>query len=83
MHFLSIGINHTTAPIALRERLAFREDQVRAALARMSCGHANATSEMKEMVILSTCNRTEIYAASNHKSFAGLEAFCRMRAGCR
>jgi len=75
MHILSIGLNHTTAPIELRERLAFSEDQVRAALARMSCGHANVTSEIKEMVILSTCNRIEIYVVSNHKSFSGLEAF--------
>jgi glutamyl-tRNA reductase len=48
---------------------------VRAALARMGCGQANVTSDMKEMVILSTCNRIEIYAASDHKSFSGLEAF--------
>ena len=75
MHILAIGISHTTAPIELRERLAFREEQVRAALARMSCGHANLTSELKEMVILSTCNRTEFYAASNHEEFSGLEAF--------
>jgi len=75
MHILSIGLNHTTAPIELRERLSFGEDQVRAALARMSCRHANTTCNMKEMVILSTCNRIEIYAASNHKSFSGLEAF--------
>jgi len=75
MHILSIGLNHTTAPIELRERLAFSEDQVRAALARMDCGHVDITSKMEEMVVLSTCNRIEIYAASSHKSFTGLEAF--------
>ncbi|MGB7874770.1 MAG: glutamyl-tRNA reductase [Anaerolineales bacterium] len=75
MHILSIGLNHTTAPIDLRERLAFNEEQVRAALSRLSCGYANLTSEMKEMVIISTCNRIEIYAASNQTSFSGLEAF--------
>ncbi|MBN1452370.1 MAG: glutamyl-tRNA reductase [Anaerolineales bacterium] len=75
MHILSIGLNHTTAPIELRERLSFGEDQVRTALARMSCSHTDTTCNMKEMVILSTCNRIEIYVASNHKSFSGLEAF--------
>jgi len=75
MHILSIGLNHTTAPIELRERLAFGEDQVRASLARSGCGHSDITSETKEMVILSTCNRIEIYAVSSHKSFTGLEAF--------
>ena len=75
MHILSIGLNHTTAPVELRERLAFSEDQVRAALARLSCGHANLTGDIKEMVIISTCNRIEIYAASSHNSFSGLDAF--------
>ena len=75
MHILSIGLNHTTASVELRERLAFSEEQVRAALSRLSCGYANITSELKEMVIISTCNRIEIYAASNHTSFSGLEAF--------
>ena len=75
MHILSIGLNHTTTPIELRERLAFNEDQVRVALSRLSCGYANLTGEIKEMVIISTCNRIEIYAVSNHKSFSGLEAF--------
>ena len=75
MHILSIGLNHTTAPIELRERLAFNEEQVRAALSRLSCGHANTTGEMKEMVIISTCNRIEIFVASNYTSISGLEAF--------
>jgi len=75
MHILSIGLNHTTTPVELRERLTFSEDQVRAALARSGCGHANITNELKEMVIISTCNCIEIYVASTYKSFSGLEAF--------
>ena len=75
MHILSIGLNHTTAPVELRERLAFSEGQVRATLSRLSCGYANITSDMKEMVIISTCNRIEIYAASDQETFSGLEAF--------
>ncbi|HEY3313150.1 MAG TPA: glutamyl-tRNA reductase [Anaerolineales bacterium] len=73
MHILSIGLNHTTAPVHLRERTSYNEDQVRAALSRLSCEHV--TDSETEIVILSTCNRTEIYAASSRKSFAGLEDF--------
>ena len=75
IHILSIGLNHTTTPVELRERLAFSEEQVRTALSRLSCGYANITSDMKEMIIISTCNRIEIYAASDQKTFSELEAF--------
>jgi glutamyl-tRNA reductase len=76
MHILSIGLNHTTTPVHLRERLAFSEEQVRAALARQS--HADdeiGVRSFAEMLIVSTCNRIEIFTTSSHKSFAGLEAF--------
>jgi len=73
MHIISLGLNHNSAPIHLRERLAFGEDQIRAALARLRCGHI--VSSLSELLILSTCNRTEIYAASNTLAFAELEAF--------
>ena len=70
MHILSIGINHTTAPIHLRERLAFGAPEACAALANHP-GH----NSLQEVVLLSTCNRTELYAASTHQSFAGLQEF--------
>ncbi|MEW6400735.1 MAG: glutamyl-tRNA reductase [Chloroflexota bacterium] len=73
MHILSIGLNHTTAPVHLREQLAFGDDPVRASLSRLSCGHLE--SSLSELVILSTCNRVEIYAASTVLAFAELEAF--------
>jgi len=73
MHILSLGLNHATAPVPLRERLAFSEEQIRASLARLSCGHIN--SSLAELIILSTCNRIEIYAASDQMAFAELEAF--------
>lgn len=73
MHILALGLNHTSAPIRLRERLNFSEDQIRASLARLTCGHLS--SPLSEMIILSTCNRIEIYAASNHLAFAELESF--------
>jgi glutamyl-tRNA reductase len=51
-----LGINHKTAPVALREKVAFTEDRLGAALLtlRQELGVAEA-------LILSTCNRTEVY----------------------
>jgi glutamyl-tRNA reductase len=73
MHILLLGLNHTTAPVHLRERLAFNEEQIRASLARLFCSHL--PSSLSELIILSTCNRIEIYAASNYLAYAELEAF--------
>ena len=73
MYILCLGLNHTTAPISLREKLALDENVVRIALARLACGHV--ASPLTELVILSTCNRVEMYAASNQLVFAELEAF--------
>jgi len=73
MRILSIGLSHASAPVRLRERVAFGEDQIRAALARLSCGHLSGS--LAEMVILSTCNRTEIYAVSSQEVFPKLETY--------
>src|SRR5688572_2126178 len=73
MHIISIGVSHTSAPVALRERLAFSEEQIRASLSRLSCGHL--PSNLAEMVLLSTCNRTAIYAFSSQCHFSDLEIF--------
>ena len=59
MTLLAFGINHTTAPLALRERVAFAPENLQGAM-REACVQAGLT----EVAILSTCNRTEIYAAS-------------------
>ncbi|HEX6777520.1 MAG TPA: glutamyl-tRNA reductase [Ktedonobacterales bacterium] len=53
-----IGLDHHRAPMAVRERLAFTGETLREAV--LLLGSAEALSEV---VILSTCNRTEIYAA--------------------
>jgi glutamyl-tRNA reductase len=53
---LALGISHKTAPVALRERLAFSEREA-ADFARQ----ATATAEVREAVVISTCNRTEVY----------------------
>jgi len=53
---LALGISHKTAPVALRERLAFTEPE-----AIEFERHATATPEVREAVVISTCNRTEVY----------------------
>ncbi len=73
MHILCLGINHTTTPVHMRERLVFNEDEIRASLARLACGHI--FTSFTELIIVSTCNRIELYAASNKLAFAELEAF--------
>ncbi|HST34994.1 MAG TPA: glutamyl-tRNA reductase [Solirubrobacteraceae bacterium] len=53
---LALGISHKTAPVALRERLAFTEPE-----AIEFERQATATPEVREAVVISTCNRTEVY----------------------
>ena len=69
MHLLAVGLNHTTAPVSLREKVAFPADQIGQAVAsaRAWFGRADLSSHLAqtgEAAILSTCNRTELYAAS-------------------
>jgi glutamyl-tRNA reductase len=56
MAFNILGINHKTAPVALREKVAFSEDRLIAALRTL-----RQENGVTEVVILSTCNRTELY----------------------
>ncbi len=56
MAFNVLGLNHKTAPVALREKVAFSEDRLAAALRTL-----RQESGVAEAVILSTCNRTELY----------------------
>src|SRR4051794_36583145 len=64
--FLSvIGINHDTAPIQVREQLALSGEQIETALAR-------AQSYAAECVILSTCNRFEIYTLHHERQSSNL-----------
>ena len=50
-----MGLNHTTAPVAVRERLAFSDAALAGALERFR------SRDVEELVILSTCNRVEFY----------------------
>ncbi len=58
MQLYTIGVNHTTAPIAIRENVAFNNETLHAALSDLTAKNA------AEAAILSTCNRTEIYVQS-------------------
>jgi glutamyl-tRNA reductase len=58
MKLLALGLNHKTAPIEVRERLAFGPDIIAGALRDLR-GHDG----VHEAVIVSTCNRTELYCA--------------------
>ena len=57
MPLFSLGISHATAPLAIRERMSFGPDQVPMALKQIT-----ALPGVEEAAVLSTCNRTEIYA---------------------
>ena len=59
MALLTLGLSHHTAPLATRERLAFTDAEVPEALMRL-----RALPGIDEAVILSTCNRTEIFAVA-------------------
>ncbi len=56
MTLLAVGINHKTAPVELREKVAFGPEALPRALAEMP-----SQAGVSEVVLLSTCNRTEIY----------------------
>lgn len=58
MQLVVLGLNHKTAPVEVRECFSFSEEQVKAAL-----WHVRDCDGINECVILSTCNRTEMYAA--------------------
>ena len=55
----TLGINHHSAPLAIRERVAFGADKLQHALSDLT-----RSQQVKEVAILSTCNRTEIYCSA-------------------
>ena len=69
MALLTLGLNHNTAPVALREKLAFpTKEAIGAALSDLR-GHLRSLAP--EAAILSTCNRTEIYCKTDAPDEAG------------
>lgn len=58
MYLLVVGTNHKVAPVEVRERVAFSEEN-------LPCAYAHFKAQgIKEVVLLSTCNRSEVYIAT-------------------
>src|SRR2546429_1436437 len=71
------GLSHKNAPVELREQLAVEEDRLRERLSDVS-----ATGAVQETLILSTCNRVEVYGVADAPGEARTVAFrhlCRYR----
>jgi glutamyl-tRNA reductase len=71
------GLNHKNAPVALREQLAVEEDKLRELLVDLQAGDV-----LREVVVLSTCNRVEVYGVAEAPGEARAVAFrhlCRHR----
>lgn len=71
MTVVCLGLSHHTAPVELRERLSFNRDALRAALSRFGCGSDARPQLISELIILSTCNRLELYAHSQRMASPG------------
>ncbi len=67
MPLLTLGLNHQTAPVDIREKITFSPQHLERAL-----NEIQNVKGIKEAVILSTCNRTEIYCECDDKYEAGL-----------
>src|ERR1700741_4715060 len=65
MQVFAIGINHRTAPLAVREQMVFEPAQLPLAL-----GQLLDVNAVQEAAILSTCNRTELYCATEQPEVA-------------
>jgi glutamyl-tRNA reductase len=73
MEIVLVGLNHRTAPLEVRERVSFTEEQARRATEEL-----RARGILEETLVLSTCNRSEVYGVppeSSHECAAGLSSF--------
>jgi glutamyl-tRNA reductase len=73
MEIVLVGLNHRTAPLELRERVTFTTDQARRAAAEL-----RSRGLLEESLVLSTCNRSELYGVppeTSHESASGLSSF--------
>jgi len=64
MQLLAVGLNHHTAPLSLREKVAFPADRIGHAVAAARNWFSGNVPGGGEAAILSTCNRTELYSAN-------------------
>ena len=65
MHLFALGVNHTTAPLAIREHVAFQSENLGQALRDLT-----RHRPVREAAILSTCNRTELYCHTDEPQTA-------------
>ncbi|MFB2538493.1 MULTISPECIES: glutamyl-tRNA reductase [unclassified Acinetobacter] len=61
MTFLALGVNHHTASVEMREKIAFNPERLAELFQKL-----RHTTYLNDLVVLSTCNRTEIYALTEH-----------------
>ncbi|WP_010270901.1 glutamyl-tRNA reductase [Paenibacillus senegalensis] len=66
MHIITVGLNYRTAPVEIREKFAFAQEELPAALEQLK-----QTKSIMECVIVGTCNRTEIYAVVDRMYLCG------------
>jgi glutamyl-tRNA reductase len=73
MEIVLVGLNHRTAPLEVRERVSFTNEQ-----ARRAADELRSRGLLEETLVLSTCNRSEIYGVppeAMHESAPGLSSF--------
>ncbi len=73
MEIVLVGLNHRTAPVEVRERVSFNAEQTQRAAEEL-----RARGILEETLVLSTCNRSEVYGVppeSSHESAPGLSTF--------
>jgi glutamyl-tRNA reductase len=77
MQLFALGLNHQTAPLAIREKVAFGAEQLKRALAEIV-----RAKPAEEAAIISTCNRTELYCAAGepNQALGWLADYHRLRA---
>ena len=73
MEIVLVGLNHRTAPVEVRERVSFTTDQ-----ARRASEELRSKGILEETLVLSTCNRSEVYGVppeTSHECASGLSTF--------
>src|ERR1700681_2237981 len=73
MEIVLVGLNHRTAPVEVRERVSFTTEQ-----ARRAADELRSRGILEETLVLSTCNRSEIYGVppeASHECAPGLSSF--------
>lgn len=73
MEIVLVGLNHSTAPVEVRERVSFNAEQ-----ARRAAEELRSRGILEETLVLSTCNRSEVYGVppeASHECAPGLSSF--------